>query len=51
MILLGIIFSITGGGIYPLLNVLLGNIAGVLIRFENASKNLTLLNTNMTNKW
>jgi hypothetical protein len=51
MITVGTIFSIIGGGIYPILNILLGNIAGVLVSFENAKQNVTLSNKNVTNKW
>jgi hypothetical protein len=50
MITFGTIFSIAEGGIYPILNILLGNIAGAFVSFENSKKNVTLF-SNITNKW
>jgi hypothetical protein len=53
LIVVGSVASVTTGGIYSILNILIGNLFGVLISFENSKSNQTVLwnATSLENKW
>jgi hypothetical protein len=50
LISLGIVFSIATGGLFPVMNIFMGNIAGALIAYQNSKQNISA--TNLTSsKW
>jgi hypothetical protein len=51
MIGFGTILSIASGGIFPIVNILMGNIAGALIAYQNSKQNIVITNLTSSSKW